>query len=370
MTPRRDPAGIAAVLVASTVWGASFVLAKMALSELAVAHLLLYRFVFAVLPFLPVLLLRAARPSGSDLWLFALTGFLMVPVTFLLQVGGLVFTSATSAALLIGTGAPLLAVAAVVFERERLGRRGWFAVAISCFGVALLVGIPGAGDDWRGNLMVFVSMVVSTAWVIMSKRLVGRYPAVHATGWILLFGTLFLVPISLVWAGLPPVNLSTGVWASLLALGLGCTTLSYVIWNWGVARVGAGSAGVYLNFEPIAGALLGVTLLGDSLGVGMVAGGTAILAAAGIISMRPKGASSEAGVVGERRRWWREGRPSLQAEFALRLYGLGETASRRPTRARRRLPRPAATDGTRRRSNPAPGSRHRSPQRVPSWAGS
>ncbi len=319
MTSRRDPAGIAALLLASAIWGATFVLAKIALVELGVAHLLLYRFVFAVLPFLPILLLGRVRPKGRDLWLLALTGFLMVPVTFLLQVGGLLFTSATSAALLIGTGAPLLAVAAVLFEGERLGRRGWIAVGISTLGVALLVGTPGEGDDWRGNLLVFLSMVAATVWVILSKRLIGRYPALHATAWILTAGTLMLIPISLAISGPPPVALSAGVWGSLLALGLGCTTLTYVLWNWGVARVGAGPAGVYLNLQPITGALLGVMVMGDPIGAGVVAGGGFVLAASWMISKRPRG-SRGASPEDPRPsvRWWLDGRPSLQAEIALK----------------------------------------------------
>ena len=44
--------------------------------------------------------------------------------------------------------------------------------------------------------MMFVSMVICTVWVILSKRLMARYPALQATGWILLFGTLSLIPIS------------------------------------------------------------------------------------------------------------------------------------------------------------------------------
>lgn len=321
MKSQKDPAGIAALLSASVIWGVSFVLAKLVLAEMAVAHVLLYRFLFAVLPFLPFLLAGGIRPRGRDLWLFALTGFLMVPVTFFLQVGGLEFTSATSAALLVGTGAPLLALAGVLFEGERLGRRGWSAVAVSCVGVLVLVGMPGAGDDWRGNLMLLGSMFVCTVWVIMSKRLVGRYPALQATGWILLFGTLFLIPLSLIWAGPPPTDVSGGVWASLLGLGLGCTTLAYVLWNWGVARVGAGPAGVYLNLEPIAGALFGVLLMGDPIGAGMVAGGAAILAAAAIISTTPT-ETPAVRTAAKRRSWWREGRPSLQAEFMLKQYGI------------------------------------------------
>jgi drug/metabolite transporter (DMT)-like permease len=321
MVTHRQYAGIAALLVAATIWGVSFVLAKAALVELSVAHLLLYRFVFAVVPFLPFLLTRGHRPKRCDLWLFVLTGFLMVPVTFLLQVGGLTLTSATSAALLVGTGAPLLALAAVLFENERLGRRGWISVAVSSFGVLLLVGKPGAGDDWRGNAMVLASMVISTAWVIMTKRLTGRYPALQATGWILLFGTLLLIPVSLLAAGPPPVDLSSATWAALLSLGLGCTTLAYFLWNWGVAQVGAGTAGVYLNLEPIAGAVAGVTILGEAISAGMALGGAAILVAAGIVATRSSTAASD--VLDSRGSWswWLKGRPSLQAEYALRRHG-------------------------------------------------
>lgn len=319
MTTKTELLGIAALLGASIIWGTSFVLAKWAFAELSVAHVLLYRFVFAALPFLPLLRTRAARPARRDWWLFALTGFLMVPVTFALQFGGLALTSATSTALLIGTGAPLLALAGVLFEKERLGRRGWIAVAVSCLGVLLLVGAPGADDDWRGNLMVLVSMIVATVWVILSKRLVVRYGALPATAWILLFGTVTLIPLSLAWDGPPPVGLSAGVWASLAALGVGCTTFAYVLWNWGVAQVGASRAGVYLNLEPIAGATMGILVLGDPVSGGVVAGGGLIVAAALLVA--------RAGSLGETPRaprspgWWQRDRPSLQAEFALSLYG-------------------------------------------------
>ncbi len=320
MTERRNTAGITALLLASTIWGTSFVLGKVALAELEVMHVLIYRFGFAVLPFLPVLLTGRVRPQRRDLRLIVLTGFLMVPVTFLLQFGGLRYTSATSAALLIGTGAPLLALAAVLFEGERLGRRGWTAVGLSCVGVVLLVGMPGAGDDWRGNLLVFLSMVLSAVWVILTKRLVGRYPTLYATGWILIAGTLTLLPISLAWAGPPPLDLSTGAWASLVALGVGCTTLAYVLWNWGVARVGAGRAGVYLNLQPITGALLGVAVMGDPLGGGVIIGGLAIVAAAWTVSAPSAASPAEPIGASPGLEWWLCGRPSVRAELALRLW--------------------------------------------------
>jgi len=59
---RRDaPLAFAALAIAGTIWGASFVIGKIALKELSVSHLMLYRFVFASLGFLPLLLRQAPR---------------------------------------------------------------------------------------------------------------------------------------------------------------------------------------------------------------------------------------------------------------------------------------------------------------------
>lgn len=284
METRRDPAGIAAVVSAATIWGGSFVLAKILLETLPMAHVVLYRYVLATGFVLPILLAKTARPAREDLPLFALTGFLMVPVTILLQFGGLELTSATSAALMIGTETPLLALAAVAIERERMGLRGWAGVGVSSVGVLLLVGLPSEGSHALGNFLVFASMLVSVIWVLMSKRLVGRYPAFVTTGWILVFGTLFLIPVSVAWEGLPSTSLSWPDWGSLLGLSLGCTVLAYSCWNWGVNRIGAGPSGVYLNAQPAVGAVLGIALLGDPMTAGVVGGGALIVTAAGMIS--------------------------------------------------------------------------------------
>jgi drug/metabolite transporter (DMT)-like permease len=279
----RDPrnfAGIAAVLLASAIWGGSFVLAKFAMVELPVPHVVLYRFLFAAVPMLPFLLRSRSQIARKDIPLFLLTGFLMVPVTIFLQFVGLELAGATSTALMVGVGTPLLAVAGVIFEKEVLGRRGWSAAGLSSVGVVLLVGSPGEGDNWIGSLLVFASIVISVVWVLTSKRLVQRYPAFFATGWIVVFGTGFLIPISLLWSGAPRLDLSGTVWVSLVGLGVGCTTFAYAMWNWGVSRIGAASAGSYLNLEPMTGALLGIVILDDPVNIGIITGGGLILTAA------------------------------------------------------------------------------------------
>lgn len=208
------------------------------------------------------------------------------PATFLVQFWGLSLTGATVAALIVGCGPPMIALSARVFLKERLGRVGWSAVAASTVGVALTVARPGADNGWPGDALVLLSLLAVVGWVLLGKRLNERYPPVAATAWILALGTLALAPVSLMWEGVPRLGLSALGWASVAVLGLGCSAATYALWNWGVSRVPASRAGVFLNLEPLVGALLGISVLGEAWGAGTVLGGTLILGATVVVSRR------------------------------------------------------------------------------------
>ena len=175
---------------------------------------------------------------------------------------------------------------ASLFLGERLGKIGWSAVGASTLGVALAVARPGVSNDWLGDALVLLSLLAVVGWVLLGKRLGDGYPAVPATAWILTFGTLTLLPVALLWEGVPRLDLTLLGWASVLVLGLGCSAATYALWNWGVARVPASRAGVFLNLEPLVGALLGVLVLGEAWGPGTVVGGALIIGAALVVSRR------------------------------------------------------------------------------------
>ncbi|HWT02009.1 MAG TPA: EamA family transporter [Pyrinomonadaceae bacterium] len=279
---------VAAFVVAGGVWGAAFLFGKLAFTELPVSHVTLYRFTIATLVLLPFALARRSFPSLRDLPRFLLTGFLVVPVTFTLQYTGLAWTSATSASLIIGTLPPMLAVAAAWFYGERLTARGWASIGVSTLGVTLIVGLPGAEHNWAGDGLVFLSMIVVVAWVLLSKPLIKKYTALVATTYLMLFGTLTMLPVALLWDGTPRLQMSAGVMASVLALGLACSALTYVLWNWGLNYVSTSHAGIYTNLEPVVGALLGVMFLRETLQPSAIVGGLLVIAGAIAITRTEK----------------------------------------------------------------------------------
>lgn len=284
----------ASVIAACVLWGVSFPLSKWALAELSPAHLVALRFTIASVPLGAFLLTRAGtRPRARDVPLLVGTGVLCVPVTYLLQFAGLDRTSVTSASLIVAAAVPMLALGGRVVDRERLGRTGWFAVALSTGGAAVMVGLPGPGRTWIGDGLVFASIVVSVAWILLGKRLAIRHGPGVATAWIVVSGTLVLVPVVVLAEGMPPLRLSTATWLCVVALGLGSTFGAFVLWNRGVRAMEAGRAGVFVNLEPVIGAGAGIALFGDRLAVPVVIGGLAVLAGSGLATWPPTRPSSD-----------------------------------------------------------------------------
>jgi drug/metabolite transporter (DMT)-like permease len=291
--------GYGACALAGCLWGTGFFFGKIALAEMGVAHMVLYRFLFACVVLVGLAWRHPARLNVAEWRLLVLASFLGVPLQFLVQFYGLSLTTVSHAALMVGTMPVLLAVAASLFAHERLDAVGWLALVASTVGVVLIVlgGTPatsdGRGPSIAGDLLVVLSLVIALVWILLNKKLMQRHPPVVVTAYGILTGAAMLVFIVLATQGLPPVRQVSGrVWLALAASGVLCTASTTLLWNWGIHRVPASRAGVFLNLEPALGSFLGVQLLGDRLGSFAWVGGGLIVAAAVTLTTRGHAESS------------------------------------------------------------------------------
>lgn len=274
----------AALATAAVLWGASFLLGKLALAEVPPSYLILYRFVLASAVMLPFVCWGRLAWSRSTAGLVLVCALVSGPLMFLVQFEGLARTTASSAALLVAAAPPMLALAAAAFDGERPTRLAWVAIGLATVGAVLLVGRPGPGRTLLGDALVFVSMIAAVAWTLLARRLSRRIGALAATALQFAAGAVILVPIAWAMEGPPPVELSDGAWAAVLALGIACTAVTFGLWNWGMLRVEAARGGVVGNLEPLIGAALGVIFLGEVLGPFSIAGGVLLLAAAVLVT--------------------------------------------------------------------------------------
>ena len=253
---------------------------------MGVGAMVFYRFVFATLGLLPLLITHRPHFNARE-WRTLIFGTLLgVPLQFLVQFHGLQLTTVSHASLMVGTMPVILAIGAVLFTHERLKLLGWIALAASTTGAALIAlgghhHASANGPTIIGDLYVVASMFIALFWILINKDLVKRHNPIVVTAYGLLIGTLMLAIIVPVTYGVPPVHgISLKAWAALIASGIFCTATTTLLWNWGMTKVPASQAGVLLNAEPLIGSLLGVFLLHEHLGsLGYIGGALIVVAA-------------------------------------------------------------------------------------------
>jgi len=287
--------GFGACTLASALWGCGFFFGKIALDEMSVGHMVLYRFLFAVVGLLPLLVTHRAQFRNQfnrrEWGVLLVASFLGVPVQFLVQFYGLSLTTVSHASLMVGMMPVLLAVGAAAWAHERMDSVGWLALAGSTSGAAMIAlgHVSGGGSSLAGDLLVVVSLGIALFWILANKQLMERHSPVTVTVYGLVLGTAMLAVWVPIRYGMPPVTgVSWKAWAALAASGVLCTATTTLLWNYGLTQVPASQAGILLNMEPLMGSVLGVVVLGERLGPSAWAGGGLILISAVTLTTRSK----------------------------------------------------------------------------------
>jgi drug/metabolite transporter (DMT)-like permease len=276
---------ILALATAGCLWGTGFFFGKIALTEMPVAAMILFRLAFACIGLLPIIFWDRPHFAGSEWgWVFV-ASVLGVPVLYLVEFKGLSLTTVSHASLMVGTLPMFLAIAAVLFAGERLHFGGWLALVASTVGAALIALSSKTGSGVvqatiLGDLLVVLSMFAAIAEILISKRLMGRHSPLTVTAFVYWIGTLLLVVVVVATSGVPTLHYSTRAWIALAEQGFFATAGATVLWNWGLKRAPASQAGIFVNLEPLVGAILGVFLLHEGLGRMAVAGGALIIGGA------------------------------------------------------------------------------------------
>ena len=275
-----------ALAAAGVFWGMGFPLGKLALRETAAAHVVLLRFAVAALVALPFALrgreTRALFRSPVVLLAGALYG-----VAFLVQFEGLARVSVTLAALLVGVMPALIALSAR-FLGERVSGASWGGVAAATLGAVLIAGKPGGAGTPLGVALSLAALVIFLAWLFVLRKAPATAAPMAIPAVTVVVAAATILPIALVMHGAPKLDLSVGAWAGIVGQGVFSTLLATAAWQFGSARVGSASAGVFINIEPLMGAAIGVLLFGDHLTLALGVGGLLILIGSFVVVLGEK----------------------------------------------------------------------------------
>src|SRR5262249_40688766 len=115
-----------------------------------------------------------------------------------------------------------------------------------------------------GDLFIFLASVGWAVYSTFSQEIIRRYSSQHYILYTMLFGTIFLIPVSI--PSLVHQNwteLGKYEWGALLYSALLSLVFGYSAWYYGVQRIGSTRTSVYSNLTPVAGLVIGMIFMGD-----------------------------------------------------------------------------------------------------------
>ena len=279
------------LLLASFLWGTSFIAGKFAYETLDPALVVLFRLIIAGVILFPITLRFIKENSQSKVnWRkIALLGFLTYPTTFLLQFIGLQYTSASSAATMIGIEPLMVILVGQLFFKEKASLDIWLLGTIAFIGVFLLVGLSDSEEiSLIGCLLVLASTIVVALWLRLSKSVLGNLNPKVYTALSLQLGTLIGLPFMLLLVKDWNINFSYSSIIVLLYLGIGCSLFANWAWNKGLSETETNKSGIFLALEPVFGVLFSIILLNDSLSFTSWVGVALVILSASVCLVLPK----------------------------------------------------------------------------------
>ncbi len=257
------------LVAAMILWASSFVALKLAFRGYDPMVVIFGRMLvasFCFLPFVPRF--RTGNTfRRRDLPTLLFMALCEPCLYFLFEARALELTTASQAGMITALLPLMVAVCARFILQETLtgGMLIGFAMAIAGAIWLSLAGeaSPDAPRPLLGNFLEFLAMVCATGYIISLKRLTRRYTPFFLTAIQAFVGAVFFLPF----LGLPSTELpSHWAWGPSLAivyLGAVITLGAYGLYNYGVSRIPASQASVFVNLIPVFTVILGWLILDE-----------------------------------------------------------------------------------------------------------
>lgn len=259
---------------AAIVWGISFIMTKELFDSephITVFIILTFRLLLATAVTIPALLLmhKLEPIHKGDLKWFLLLALCEPFIYSYCETSGVQLVSGSMASIVVATIPLFVPFGMAVAYKEKVRGITLVGILLSLVGLAVMLLFGGNGQEnldanpaglaWLGG-----AVAIAVVFTIVLVKLVDRYKPFTITAYQNLFGCIYFIPLMLCLdsQSLPLLSYSGKMIVLLLLLGVFCSTIAYVFYNIGVARLGASAACIFTNVIPVF-SLIAALLIGQ-----------------------------------------------------------------------------------------------------------
>lgn len=291
-SPQQAAPGAATYLVTSLAplfFSTNLIFGRMVVPDVAPFTLAFIRWFSVALALAPFALRERAavrEALSRRALLILLLGFLGMWICGAMVYLGLRWTTATNAVLITTTSPMFMVVLEAIFLGAAIGLRQVAGSVLALAGVAVIV-LRGQLSDLigfsfsPGDLLVLLGAVSWAGYSILYRdEGLRRLPNLSLFCLVAAAGALLLAPFSIaeMLSG-APMPVTRQAWTGIAGIVLISSLLAFSTFQYGIRRIGASTAGVFMYLMPVYGVLLAVFALGEVLhayhavGIGLVMAG-------------------------------------------------------------------------------------------------
>ena len=284
------------MLLSSAFWGASFIFTKgLFLNEVYITPtiILVGRMLIASLFTFPILMLTGQLETieKKHIKFFLLLAFTEPFLYSICETSGIKFVSGSLASIIIATIPLFIPFAMAMVYKERIRVAAVVGVALSLGGIVLM----SLNDDFSftanpvGLLLLAAAVLIAVVYTLILVKVLHHYKPFTITAYQNLIALFYFIPLMLIFdaPNLGKLSYSPQMLLMLGFLGIFCSTVAYMCYNYGMRRLGATAASVYNNVIPVFSLLLALAIGQERLSVLKVAGMAVVLVGLTIAQRKP-----------------------------------------------------------------------------------
>jgi drug/metabolite transporter (DMT)-like permease len=263
---------ILALIITNIIWGIAAPIFKLALTNIPPFTLAFLRFFIGSFLILPFAVKNWRKIDLKLLGEICLGGLFSITINIAFFFLGIQRTQSINAPVIASSQPIFLYLFAILFLKEIPKKRVLMGIIISFVGVLIILMSPFLATGkinfikelaaFEGNLFLLIATLGAVGHTLIFKNILKKVDHLQATYISFLFGALTFLPLMIndlrTWSF---TSLNINGWVGIIFGVFFCSTLAYVLFNYGISKIAAQEVGIFSYIDPVAAVLLAVPLL-------------------------------------------------------------------------------------------------------------
>ena len=274
------------LILLAAIWGASFLFMRITVPYLGPVVLIEFRVLLAAMFLFAVgVFIRQRLQLGMHWQRYIVLGLFNAAIPFVLLAYAAQSLTASLLSILNATAPIWGAIVNMLWTRSLLKANTALGLALGVAGVYLLVGTEASLSHGSDNTLAIIAALTATLCYGIGSTYAQHAPRIdphanaHGSMWA---ASLLLLPWVLIYG--EPVQVPATIAVAVIALGVLCTGIAFILYFRLVASIGAASTLSVTYLIPLLGILWGVVFLDESIGWHTLLGTAVVLSGTTLVT--------------------------------------------------------------------------------------